>query len=80
MTTGNPKSGDAPIAPDDNERRTTRVSCDVCLEEIPEDAINVTDTQDYVHHFCGLGCFEAWKKQAGSPENDVPPESVNQLK
>lgn len=80
MNTGNRKPAVAAGAAQKDEGGSVRMSCDVCLAEIPADAVNVTDTQDYVHHFCGLGCFEVWKKQAGSPENDVPPESANRLK
>lgn len=41
----------------------TVFSCEVCLKEIPADAVKLTDTQDYVHHFCGLDCLETWQKQ-----------------
>jgi hypothetical protein len=42
----------------------TVLNCAVCLKEVPADAIKVTDAQDYVLHFCGLECFETWRRQA----------------
>jgi hypothetical protein len=42
----------------------TVLSCEVCLKEVPADAVKVTDAQDYVHYFCGLECLEIWQKQA----------------
>lgn len=40
------------------------LSCAVCLKEVPADAIELMDAQDYVLHFCGLDCLEEWRKQA----------------
>ena len=47
-----------------DEEHCTVLSCEVCLKEIPADAVKVTDAQDYVHYFCGLECLEIWQKQA----------------
>lgn len=55
-----------------DEDSCTPLTCEVCLAEIPADAVNVTDTQDYVHHFCGLGCFDIWQKQAAPRQKDSP--------
>jgi hypothetical protein len=46
-----------------DEEGCTVFSCEVCLKEIPADSVRLTDAQDYVHHFCGLDCLEAWQKQ-----------------
>lgn len=50
------------------------VRCAVCLKEVPADAVNVADAQDYVHHFCGLDCLDVWLKRAGAsrPEAAKP--------
>lgn len=56
------------------------VSCEVCLKEIPGDAVNVTDAQDYVHHFCGLECLDIWQKQAGDPSRSGPEKRPDRLK
>jgi len=47
------------------------VRCAVCLKEVPADAVNVADAQDYVHHFCGLDCLDTWRKQAGAPRPEA---------
>lgn len=52
------------VAPCSDDEACTIVSCAVCLKEVPADAIKHTDAQDYVWHFCGLDCLEAWRKQA----------------
>jgi hypothetical protein len=55
-------------------------SCEVCLKEVPADAIKVVDAQDYVHHFCGLDCFETWQKQAGDHSSAKPAGASDRLK
>lgn len=52
------------VAQCSDEEACTILSCAVCLEEVPADASKLMDTQDYVHHFCGLNCLETWQKQA----------------
>jgi len=52
------------VAQCSDEAACTTVTCAVCLEEIPADAVKLTDTQDYVHHFCGLDCLDIWRRQA----------------
>jgi hypothetical protein len=52
------------VAQCSDEAACTTLTCAVCLKEIPADAVKLTDTQDYVHHFCGLDCLELWRKQA----------------
>lgn len=56
----------APVAQCSDESGCTVVSCAVCLKEVPADAIKVTDAQDYVLHFCGLKCLDAWRRQSTS--------------
>jgi hypothetical protein len=40
------------------------LSCEVCLAEFPATSAMHADSIDYVHHFCGLDCLEAWRKRA----------------
>lgn len=56
------------------------VACEVCLSDLPADAVNVTDAQDYVHHFCGLDCLEKWQKQSEVHPPETPGKSANRLK
>ena len=39
------------------------VACEICMKEIPRDEANSSEGADYVVHFCGLECFEKWKKK-----------------
>ena len=41
----------------------TRVSCDVCLKEVPRSEAQSPEGSDYVLYFCGLDCYEQWKQQ-----------------
>lgn len=47
------------------------VSCSVCLKEIPKSVAETQEGLDYVHHFCGLPCYETWRNQ----HQDTPTES-----
>ena len=39
------------------------VSCEVCLKSIPVAESNSVETEDYVAYFCGLECYDLWKRQ-----------------
>jgi hypothetical protein len=43
---------------------TAKVSCDVCLEEIPLSEARSEEGQEYVRYFCGLECFDTWENRA----------------
>lgn len=42
-----------------------RVICDICLKEVPITEAVVPEAEDYVVHFCGLECYEKWRKAPG---------------
>jgi len=45
-----------------------KVSCDVCLKEVPASEAHSPEVDDYVLNFCGIACFEQWKhEQADKP-------------
>lgn len=44
------------------------VSCEVCLKEVPVTEATVAEAADYFAHFCGLECYEQWKKKGGLPK------------
>ncbi len=48
---------------------STIVSCNVCLKEVPTSEAQSEEASDYVVHFCGLQCYEEWKK-GQKDEND----------
>lgn len=52
-----------------------RVSCEVCLKEIPGSEAAMVEAVDYVVYFCGLDCYEKWKEQRSvgtAPKPAVP--------
>ena len=40
-----------------------KVSCEVCMKEIPRSEAKVEEAADYVVHFCGLECYEKWQAE-----------------
>ena len=46
------------------------IHCDVCMKEIPETEAHNAEAQDYVMNFCGLECYDQWRKKAASRPED----------
>lgn len=44
------------------------ISCDVCMTEIPPSVAETAEGDDYVMHFCGVECMEAWRKHQKDEE------------
>lgn len=40
-----------------------RVPCNVCQHEVPTSEALLAEAVDYVVYFCGLDCYERWRKQ-----------------
>lgn len=38
------------------------VSCKLCLESVPLSESEISEAEDYVAYFCGLECYDVWKK------------------
>jgi hypothetical protein len=51
----------------DKQVEVERVTCEICLKEVPITEAKVPEATDYVVHFCGLECYEKWKNQRGEP-------------
>jgi len=62
MQTHKTNAAGAPIATCDDEQACSVVSCAACLAEIPPDVAVTHEGPDYVQHFCGLSCLEAWQQ------------------
>ena len=45
-----------------------RVACEVCMKEVPVSEATVSEATDYVAYFCGLACYDKWKKQHDKPD------------
>ena len=39
------------------------IECDICLREIPVSEAVSCEASDYVTYYCGLECYDKWKKQ-----------------
>ena len=46
-----------------------QVSCEICRSEIPVSEANIAEAVDYVVHFCGVECYEEWKKEEPKTED-----------
>ena len=40
-----------------------KVSCELCMREIPRSEALVSEAQDYALYFCGIECFDEWRRQ-----------------
>lgn len=40
-----------------------KVACEVCLKEIPLSEATSVKATDYIVYYCGLDCYDKWKKQ-----------------
>jgi len=45
-----------------NKSNKELVPCEVCLAEIPRSEAKVDEASDYVAYFCGLECYDKWRK------------------
>jgi hypothetical protein len=59
------KPGGAIMATPEKSLEIERVSCEMCLKEIPKAAATSPEATDYFVYFCGLDCYEKWKGQGG---------------
>lgn len=55
------------------------VRCSTCMKEIPISEAIVAEATDYFVNFCGLSCYDKWKRQPDNPavfnKILVPPKS-----
>ncbi len=38
------------------------IPCQVCLSEVAKDEASVAEARDYIVFFCGLDCYERWRR------------------
>lgn len=46
-----------------------QVACEVCFKEIPISEATSVKATDYIMYYCGLDCYDKWKKQKEEPES-----------
>lgn len=45
------------------------VPCEVCMKEIPVSEAKSEEATEYVMYFCGLDCYDKWKRQEQEKNN-----------
>lgn len=40
-----------------------KVTCEVCFKEIPISEATSVKATDYIVYYCGLDCYDRWRKQ-----------------
>jgi hypothetical protein len=53
----------APVMDCGSDHQCTFLTCEMCLMELPKDDAIREEGVDYVAHFCGLDCLEAWRRE-----------------
>jgi hypothetical protein len=53
----------APVLDCEHDHECTLLTCDFCLLELPSSGAIREESADYVAHFCGLDCLEAWRRE-----------------
>lgn len=48
-----------------------RVACEVCFKEIPLSEATSVKATDYIVYYCGLDCYDKWRKQKAEPESST---------
>ena len=48
------------------------VSCEICLKSIPLSESKSAEAEDYVAYFCGLECYDLWKRQQDEAADKIP--------
>ena len=48
-----------------------RVTCETCLKEVPKSEATSPEGTAYVLYFCGLDCYEQWKRSGSLPSEEA---------
>jgi hypothetical protein len=59
------------MATSEKPAETEQVTCEMCLKEIPKAAATSPEATDYFVYFCGLDCYERWKRQGAGKTGQV---------
>lgn len=57
-----------------------RVSCEICLKEVPKSGAAMSEARDYVAYFCGLDCYQKWMQQRAAEAPPKPAAPVPRVK
>ncbi len=53
-----------------DENEIQKVPCKVCLKEIPISVAKMEEANEYVQYFCGAECYNKWKTQEDSSDDE----------
>jgi hypothetical protein len=59
-----------PMATPKRPTEVETVQCDVCMAEIPLSEAKSAEAEEYVMHFCGLDCYDKWRRQGGEDKDE----------
>lgn len=59
-----------------SKKHDSKVACTICLKEVPTSEAKSDEASDYVRHFCGLDCYDKWRKKAEATANDNTPNKA----
>jgi len=61
------------------DSKKQRMTCAVCLGEVPQSAATSSEATDYVSHFCSNECYEKWKNPSKKFDDQIgtPPTKPN---
>ena len=45
-----------------------KITCEVCFKEIPISEAKSAKATDYIMYYCGLDCYDKWKRQEEKSE------------
>lgn len=51
-----------------------RVPCEVCLKEVPKSEAEMAEARDYVAYFCGLECYDKWRRERAESDTQIKVE------
>jgi len=58
------------MATPDKPVESKLIACDMCMKEVPITEAIIPEATEYFVHFCGLACYEKWKKQDETPQTE----------
>ncbi|ADE16090.1 conserved hypothetical protein [Nitrosococcus halophilus Nc 4] len=50
-----------------------KLNCEICFKEIPESEAKSHEADEYILWFCGLECYDEWRKAQEKTEEKKEP-------
>ncbi|OOG23876.1 hypothetical protein B1C78_10130 [Thioalkalivibrio denitrificans] len=51
------------------------IACEICLRELPSHESHSVEEDEYVQHFCGLECYDLWRRGLIKLDDDKADDS-----